>query len=215
MTNEAPEFFSVALAQEELQVHNQALDAAARLRERASQIERVDDPSAPRIFLSPTHPNGRFLVTAGTVRFGINPFAPMGVQPAAERVGDVWCEFSSGICATTDPEILDWLEAHSGDPADHRTYHDGKDENVQCGNPIGLCREQGPGVDVWAELKAGQQPTSSRPAIISPEIDVDAFMRGDYASGNKSMSKGTGARMAQAAEAAANAARERADGSVN
>ena len=211
-----PEYMNPSAALAEMQIHNAATDAAAKLREKASTLNR-GLPSGFRTFISPQYPNGKFLAVPGRVIMAPFQSAMIGLQPAVSRDGDIWVRFNSGVITTEDPQEIAFLEAHSGDPEDHADYHraQGRDPRT-CSVPIGLCREQGEGVDVWAELKMGQVPTARRPATISPEIDIDAFMRGDYKQGNKSkLTKGIGAQIQDTVEANENAAEERADGQRN
>lgn len=209
---ETPEFMNPSLALEAMRSDAAGKDAASALREAAREGKIERDPDAPRMFVSPTHPNAKFLVQKGKVTEAPFQTAALGLRPAINREGDVWAKFTSGVCATRDPIVLDWLEAHSGLPDLHRAYHAAKGEEARtCSAPIGLCKEQGPGIDVWAELKAGQQATSRRPATISPDIDVDAFMRREYAPA-QTLQHGTGAQVSKVIEANAAADAERADG---
>lgn len=212
---QAPDFFSTEKAIEGRVVSAAAADAAAKLREmaQAGKVKAVEQAAGLRSFLAPTAPNGAFLAIKGRVTLAPFQSGVIGLPPATHREGDVWVEFRQGVCSTDDPLKLIWLEAHSGYPDLHEAYHRHYGENpAECTTPIGLCREQGPGIDVWAELKTGQHPTSSRPATISQEIDIDAFMRGDFGKGNRSLSSGWGKIMAEAAESDQAAAAERAQG---
>lgn len=188
--------------------------AAEALRGRG--MVATDDAPQIRMFLSPQYPTGKYLVKAGTIRKASNQNAPLGMESYVGRDGDIWVKFTSGVAAVNPDDddadvVLDWLEAHSGDPEVHAEYHraEGKDPR-KCQVPIGLCHESGPGVDAWAELKAGQVATSRRAATISPDLDVDAFLRGDHLKG-RSIRTGVGASLAQAAdnEQAASTARRR------
>lgn len=203
MTMQAPEFFNVERAYDARDALNKGADALAALKNMAKPATPVmeeADPNAPRQFLAPVHPNTRFLVRKGKNVEAPFQLGSLGLKPVINRDGDLWVEFHSGVASTNDPEILDWLIAHSGDPKVHAAYHAGKGEsNMACEAPVGLCREQGPGIDVWAELKAGQEPTATKPATISRDIDIDAFMNGDFHRGNKSLKTGTGRQMADAA----------------
>ena len=224
MNEPTPEFRSLQAAMDQKATLDQGDRAVETLRQAAKkgQVERILDENAPRMFLSPTHPSGKFLIQAGKLVLAPFQTAVLGLQPAISRNGDpdkpdVFVRFASGVCTVApDDEHADikiaWLEAHSGRPDVHREYHENKGEKPRdCSTPIGLCHESGPGVDVWAELKAGQVPTSRRPAVISPEIDIDAFLRGDHLAAQP-LKSGEGARLAAASEASGNAARERADG---
>lgn len=218
MTMQAPDFFNVGRAEEAVQVNAVANDAAAKLRDmaKAGKIETPALPEGTRTFMAPTAPNSRFLAVRGRTITAPFQSGVLGLQPDMRRDGDVWVEFIQGVCTTDDPMQVAWLEAHSGIPEMHAAYHKHFGEDpAQCNTPLGLCREQGPGMDVWAELKAGQHATSSRPATISSEIDIDAFMRGDLGRGNKSMSSGMGAMMAEAAANNEAAKNERKQGNVD
>lgn len=206
----APDFFDVRRAMENADAIAKGNDAADKLR--GKEVERIQ--SSARSYISPTNPSERFLVTPGKVEeMPYQMGGVMGLKPALSRIGDIWCQFTAGVCTTEDPILIDWLEAHAGDPELHGAYHRSKNEDPRaCTVPIGLCREQGPGIDVWVQLKAGQIPTASRGIVISPEVDVDAFMRGDYGKGNKSLKSGLGAQMAETAQSDLNAAAERAEG---
>ena len=209
-TFNVPEHFDVRKAMENAETIAKGADAADKLRGKSV----VPMEAEVRSFVSPTNPSERFLITAGKVEeVPYQMGGVLGLKPALGRIGDVWCQFTSGVCTTDDAVQIQWLEAHSGDPEMHGDYHRGKSENPRdCSVPIGLCREQGPGIDVWVQLKSGQIPTSSRGIVISPEIDVDAFMRGDHLKGEKSLKNGTGAQVATTIDANQAAAAERADG---
>jgi len=195
--------------------------AAEGLRHRKADIDLdYEDTPKTRVFLSPQYPTGRYLARAGTVRKAANNNAPLGMESYVGRDGDVWVKFTSGVVSIypDGPDAayqLPWLEAHSGDPEAHSDYHKnlGGDPR-KCQVPIGLCHESGPGVDAWAELKSGQVSTSRRPATISPELDVDAFLRGDHLRGG-SLKTGEGARMKEAADNNEAAAHGRSRGQRN
>lgn len=213
MTMQAPEFFSQERAYDAKDTVSKGQDAAAMLRDmaRAKAIEPIKaEDDGYHSYLSPVHPNTRFLARAGTVVLAPYTGQSLGLQPAVRRDNDVWVEFHSGVCSTKEPQELEWLEAHSGYPDAHVAYHQkyGQDPR-DCEVPIGLCREMGPGIDVWAELKAGQEPTATRPATISKDIDVDAFMRGDYSRGNRSLQSGVGRAMEDAAQNNRNASQSK------
>ena len=220
MSNEIPEYMSPLAAREAVGT----FDAGARAAQALKGVEMpvIETESTLRQFHCPQHPNSRWLVKGGTPRIAQNPGGHLGVEPMMERRGDVFIRFSSAICSVdeeTDPDAddkLDWLEAHSGNAQAHGDYHrERKQDPRMCGAPIGLCREQGPGVDVWSEFKSGQIANARRAATISPEIDVDAFINGQHQTESKKrLSKGVGA---QAEATAANdraAAAERRNGLV-
>mgnify|MGYP001575772101 CR=1 FL=1 len=224
MTQDTPEFRSLQDAMDQRAVLEQGDRAVQALREaaKAGRIERVVEENPARMFLSPTHPNAEWLIQIGKLIIAPFQSAVLGLPPAISRDGDpntpdVFVVFNSGVCTVLPDDEhgalrIAWLEAHSGEPAVHADYHTGKGERPRdCAAPIGLCHEQGPGVDVWAQLKAGQVPTARRAATTPPEIDIDAFLRGDHLA-PQPLKTGEGARMAEAAEADKNAARERAKG---
>lgn len=209
MSESTPEFLSLQLAMEQARVSETARNANAGLKGTGFAPAPV---SNLRSFMSPTHPNDSFLVVTGaTVKAPMQMSSVMGIEPHIRRDGDVWATFSSGVCSTEDPIILAWLEAHSGDAVAHGEYHREQGSNVQCGTPVGLCRENGPGVAQWAELKLGQLPLANRPQNISPDLDVDAIFRGDYNT-NKRFVNSDAARMAQTVESNESAAAERVNG---
>jgi len=188
--NDTPEYLSLSAAMATKDADDASRGAAQRLREVASVnggLVPMEGRDGFRTFLAPTHPNTRFLVKPGKIQ--TIPYmagAPMGVQSMAGRDGDVWLRFVNGIASTDNEEEIAWLEAHSGDPQAHADYHNEGSKTgacvalKSCKAPIGLCREQGPGIEAWAELKTLQQPTAKRAATLSPEIDVDALVGGGY-----------------------------------
>lgn len=213
-----PEFVSPQRAIEAYQTHAAGEGAAARLREaaKAGTLLTEKAPSGLRTFLSPTHPMTKFLIKSDTVNYApFHPGGAMGIRPVMGREGDVWVRFNNGVCTVdeqAEPDKLAWLLAHSGDPQAHQDYHvsGGGVKLEHCKAPIGLCREQGPGIDVWAEFKIKQVPTASRPAVVSPEIDIDAFMRMNPAAHQAStLRTGEGARMAAIADNNEQASRDR------
>ena len=184
MTYEAPDFFSTQKASEAQAAATSGADAADQLRELAKQGRVVPTPvnSDQRAFMAPLHPNGKFLAKAGTVNYAPYQTAVLGMKPAIDRTGDVWVQFTSGICSTNDPIIIAWCEAHAGDPEKHREYHERCQENPRtCGAPIGLCREKGPHVDDWYKMKLAQVPLKNRERGLDPEIDVDGYILGAVA----------------------------------
>lgn len=217
MTMEAPDFFNVQAAVDAKQVHETGAAAIARLQEkaRAGQIRAGEDlnPDRLRMFVSPVHPNEKFLVTVGAVEYAAVQNSQLGMKPAIDRHGDVWAEFSNGVCATNDQDVIDWLEAHSGDADEHANYHIGKNENPrECSAPIGLCRESGPGVDDWYKMKLAQVPLASRPVGLDPEIDVDLYVRAVTAKKNTTSDSRASDAISRVIEANTNAADERAKG---
>jgi len=195
-----------------------AKQAAVNLRNDATLGKVERDENAPRIFVSPQHPGERFLVTSGVIRWFPDPNSPSGKREF-QREGDVWAKFSAGICATLDPLVIDWCEAHSGDAIAHQEYHKVKSQSPRdCTVPVGLCRDGSlPGVNTWAELKAKQVPTSRSPATIDPTIDIDYFLsaglaKSDAVSGKHYGDEFQGSRFQATVEATVKAAAERAAG---
>ena len=213
MSESTPEFMSIAAAMDAKGTVESGANAAQRLRD-AGFVKRVE--GGPRTFISPGHPNERFLVRAGTLHTAPMSQSHLGMAAAVDRdggLGDLWAVFNSGVCSTEDPGVITWLEAHSGDPEAHRTYHEGAGSNPRdCSTSIGLCQEQGAGVDDWYKMKLAQLPTSSRPATLDPEIDVDRYFLMGRPSKASTSDKASSANVSQIVSANENAAAERADG---
>jgi hypothetical protein len=179
-TIQAPEFFNVQAAIDQKNTNDAATGAVNALRGMAKTGGSiVPAPSdGKRHFVSPLHLNERYLVVAGTVQLAPLAQSNLGMQGAIARNGDVWAEFTSGVCSTDDPDVIAFLLGHSGDPADHQDYHTARGQNPRgCGTPIGLCQEQGPGVDDWYKMKQAQVDLANRPRALDPEIDVDFYVR--------------------------------------
>lgn len=205
--NDTPEYMNPSLAVEQARVTQTADEAASRLRALAASggLAPIEKPEGFRTWMAPTYPNARFLIRPGTIqKVPYQLGAPMGIASMSGRDGDVWAKFVNGVLSTDDPEINAWCEAHSGDPDAHVAYHNEGSKTgdcvklSSCKTPYGLCREDGPNIDTWAELKMGQTPTSRRPAIISPEINVDALM-GMNPESVSALRTGAGARMREQA----------------
>ena len=220
--DETPEFMNPMAALEAIQAAKHGENAAAKLKTMAQagkvEMPDFDDPDRPRQFIAPQYPNSKYLVRAGTLISAPYQQTTLGLQPSINRnggEGDLWVKFASGVCATNDPEVIEWLEAHAGHPDTHLAYHKAhKQEARNCGAPIGLCHESGPGVDDWATLKLAQIPTANRPASIPPEVDLDAFLRGDHVNKVLPAGAGIGAKMAQTADSNADAEVRRNRGNV-
>lgn len=216
MSESTPDYMSLSAAMEAREATEGGVRAADQLRQMAQEgkVDRNVDPDAPRSFISPTHPNTKFLVRAGAVEHSAYQQAVLGLRPAITREGDLWVKFTSSVCSTRDPEQIAFLEAHSGDPEAHREYHEGKGENTRnCSVPIGLCREQGPGVDDWYKMKLSQLPLASRPVGLDPDVDVDALMRGEHRAQRKN--RPASERISSVVEANENAVADRAEGNRN
>lgn len=180
----APEYTSLSAAieaKETSAVGNRAADTL-RAAARNGQVVRNTDPNAPRSFVSPTFPNSKFLVKAGVLQTAPYQQAALGMIPAISRTGDVWVRFVASVCTTNDPLIISWLEAHSGNPEMHLAYHEqnGGVDARSCGTPIGLCREQGPGIDDWFKIKQAQMDFAHRNHGLDPSIDIDALLDGTH-----------------------------------
>src|SRR3990167_1424820 len=103
--NEIPEYMNPSAAAEAHHVAKTGTEAMEKLRE-AARGGRVRDlpESTAYTFLSPTHPNGRFLVRAGkvvTVAIQAGAIA-LDVIPTVRRDGDLFAIFSSGVLTTQD-----------------------------------------------------------------------------------------------------------------
>lgn len=212
----APDFWDTKEAVAQRDTSIKAAEAMSRLQEKARSGDIIRDPNAPRMFVSPTHQNDTFLI-----RPGKNIMAPMqpgmlGLQPIIGREGDIWAEFHSGVCIANGPELLDWLLAHTGDPEAHREYHEDNGQDPRtCSAPVGLCQEQGPGIDDWYKMKLAQIPLAHRAASLDPEIDVDFYIQAAKGSMTRKRSQAKmGEGISSVIEAAENAAAERADGNV-
>lgn len=217
MSEMVPEFMSLSAAMEAKSASEAGNKAAERLRSAALEGRVEREPNGMRSFVCPTQPNTRFLVRAGDVESAPYQQAALGLRPALSRQGDIWLKFVSGVCSTDDPIQIEWLEAHTGDPEAHRAYHEAKGQNARtCGAPIGLCREQGPGVDDWYKLKLSQIDTASEKHGIPPEVDIDAIFRGEHVQqGSRKSSTPATDLISAVSEANEQAARERADGQRN
>lgn len=211
--NESNEYMSLSAAIAAKETTEAGSKAADRLNERAQSGEVFKDPDGPRSFITPTHPNTKFLVQKGPMSGLIATGGNIVQWP--RREGDIVVKFTSGVCSTDDPIKLEWLEAHSGDPEDHREYHTAKGENARnCSVPIGLCRENGPGVDDWYKMKKSQIASSREKAGMDPDVDVDAIFRGEHLAQRKG-SRPASERISAVAEANENAASDREDGNRN
>lgn len=213
---QVPEMFDGNKAADAFRAADSGVRANEALQGKSILTTEVD-PDKPRTFIAPQHPGGRFLIQVGVVEQAPYQQQVLGLKPDIRRNGDIWLKFNSGIASVRPSEDfaeekVAWLVAHQGVVEDHVAYHKNKNEDPRaCQAPIGLCRENGPGVDVWAQLKSGQVATAHSNATIDPGIDIDAAMRGEL-TGSRNLKTGVGADAAAAAEAAENAARERAGG---
>lgn len=124
------------------------------------------------VYVSPHHPNTRFLVCRGEDVFDNDRMRQ-----------DKFAHFQAGICATKDPDIAAWLEAHSAllPEEDHAKYHFDKDEDPDdCGAGQGICmsaeHEQ---VGLWADQTGRKVDLSNRGAQLESGYDVEAVLRGE------------------------------------
>jgi hypothetical protein len=182
--------------------------AAANLQGKRILVQ--DEDEGNRYFISPVYPNAKFLAVAGQVEYANAPTGQLQVQrPAMRRVGDKWARFHSGVLTSNDPDIIEWCVAHSGNRDVHAAYHKAHGQNArQCSAPVGLCREQGEGIDDWFKLKQAQIPLATRPKALDEGIDVDYYF--DAANRrNKGSVAGT---VSAQIEADDNAAQERSQG---
>lgn len=213
--NQTPEYMNPSAALEAHETFRTGDRALAELRNGRRPIAQTVDENAPRMFLSPTHPNAKFLVRAGEVEWAQMQTAALGMRPAIRRNGDITIRFTSGVCAIQPneefaQEKIEWLQAHAGDPDAHRAFHEAKQQNPRdCSVHFGLCREQAPGIDDWYKMKLAQLPLASRPIGLDPDIDVDTlFNHSAVRSGDTRVARG----VEKVMEAETNAARERANG---
>lgn len=217
--NQTPEFMNPSAAIEAHAAFTEGDKALAELRAgKRSVIPAPVDPNAPRMFLSPTYPNAKFLVKAGNVEWAQMQTAALGMRPAISRVGDIRVTFSSGVCSVqpNEPdadEKIAWLEAHAGDPDRHRAFHESRGNDPRaCTVHFGLCREQSEDIDAWYKMKLAQLPLASRPIGLDPDIDVDRlFNAAPQRSGTDHVARG----VEKVMEAEVNAARDRANGQRN
>ena len=136
--------------------------------------------SGLRTFITPQEPNTRFLVVHG--KLGLPQIVGGVILKHAEREGDKWAHFINGVCTTDDDDIIEWLEAHTGDPGRHQAYYAARGLPAPKMPHYGFCRDiNTPGVEGWAELKANQQALAWRPATISPGLNVDKMFAGEAA----------------------------------
>lgn len=145
----------------------QAEKAAAMARAQTAIAERlVSGPAAVapvegeklRAFVAPVEKNTRFLVVAGKPLTVNDPNSPRGKR-MYEREGDVWVEFTDGLCVLTPDQTqeLAWCES----------------------NPE-ICRDvSDPMTEAWAYMKEMQVPTASQDARLPASINIEAILRGD------------------------------------
>lgn len=206
------EYVSLSMAMEARDAHNAGTNAVEALRAaaRAGRVTVEVDPDAPRQFMAPTEPNSKFLVSHGSINYAPYQQTVLGMQPLLSRNDDVWAEFNSGVCATTDPLVIAFLLGHSGDKEAHADYHKERGSDARaCSVPVALCREAGPGVDDWYKMRLAQIPLAGRNAGLDGGIDVDAYFNGVQA---KVRDQRATDGVSRSAAANANAALERKDG---
>lgn len=136
--------------------------------------------SGMRYFVSPLHPNTKFLVNPGKMSNALVAGGQILRWP--EREGEKWARFVNGACPTDDSEVIEWLEAHAGNQRLHIEYYQKRGKAVPKEPHWGFCRDiNSEGVEAWAELKAQQIPLAHRPATISPGLAVDKLFAGKAA----------------------------------
>jgi len=120
-------------------------------------------------YISPVHKNTKFLIRSGKSTLCVQgsdvpAMAGMNQPTEVRRIGDVFIQFSQGICILdpdNDPDDLvrlDWAIQHED-----------------------ICRNaMDPMVDTWLSMKEGQLNLSTREPSLDPSLDVDAVMRGDF-----------------------------------
>lgn len=179
------EYQNPAMPQDELDAQNRSEQASYDLKEAMASGRIMTHPEEGlRTFICPTDPNTSFLVAYERLPSGeaamTAPLVAGGqVIRWPERINEKFADFHNGVCVTRDPDIIDWLEAHSGDMARFLDYHAQRGSNPREDSvPIGLCRDinDGSNVEAWAELKTQQMATASRPPSLSPNLDVDKLV---------------------------------------
>lgn len=194
---------------------NQQMDTMTTGEQAANSLRGVAiaaDPNAPRQFLCPHFPTGKFLVQAGRPRVNSLVNTNSGIENLAERQGDIWVKFTAGVFAlfSYDPDHdlkLEWLEAHMGDRDLHKVYHESRGNDPrQCSVDVGLCQESTEHIGDWVEMKAGQIPTANRDISTNPNMDVDGY----FLRGKAGATKHVKSAMAGQVEANENAAKTRA-----
>lgn len=131
---------------------------AQKLRERLGaaeeeEKEQTEAASKIRTFVSPLHPNTRFLVRAGEVQQVRDPNSPTGMRDML-RQGDKWAVFSSGILQTDDPEIIAWAESHPE-----------------------ICRDVNDRLTpLWVQLEEARTPKAWRDATLDPTVSLDSYL---------------------------------------
>lgn len=160
----------------------EAAAAGKSLMQRAREsgtMEELRHEADLRQFVSPHQPNSKYLAIVGKARAVPLSVNSNGIEILIDRQGDKWAEFASGVLTTDDPDVIEWCEAHTGDPKAHDAYHraHGMRNPRDCGAPVGLCMPEGPNVGVWAKLKELTISTANHDVQIPPEIDIDALVR--------------------------------------
>lgn len=179
------EYQNPSMPQADVEAQARSEQAADELKQAMASGRILTHPDEGlRTFICPTEPNTSYLVTfdrdaKGEALMSAPLVAGGQVIRWPERVNEKFAEFHTGVCVTRDPDIIDWLEAHSGDMARFLDYHVRMGTNPREDSvPIGLCRDinDGSNVEAWAELKTQQMATASRPPSLSPNLDVDKLI---------------------------------------
>lgn len=137
---------------------NRVETLAQKLRERLAQAQEeakteAEERSRIRTFVSPLHPNTRFLVRAGSVHQVRDPNSPTGLRDMF-RSGDKWAVFQSGILQTDDPEIIAWAENHPE-----------------------ICRDVNDRLTpLWVQLEEARTPKAWREASLDPTTNIDSYI---------------------------------------
>lgn len=125
----------------------------------AGMIAKGESDDTVVAYVAPVEKNTRFLVKPGTPLTVNDPNSPRGKR-MYEREGDVWVEFTAGICVLTkgeDDEKIAWCDAHPE-----------------------ICRSAAdPMTEAWVYMKEMQIATANRDATLPASIDVEALLRGD------------------------------------
>lgn len=151
----------------------------------------IPPPQRWRTFISPTEANTKFLVSAaGEMTAMVSVGGQILKHP--ERVNNKFAKFINGVCTTEDPEVIAWLEAHTGNQEATRAYYTARGMQTPNFPHFGFCRDiNQEGVEGWAELKIQQVPLAHRPATISPGFNIDRLFAGksqDFPADPQSMS---------------------------
>lgn len=108
-----------------------------------------------RAFVNPTHPNTKYLVKHGELVQLRDQNSATGMRDT-QRIGDIWAEFTGGVCVTNVKAVIEWAEAR---PTICR------DANVE-------------GTEFWYNVKRAQMSLANQDPSLDAGIDVDAALSG-------------------------------------